>query len=82
MYSSFGNMDIFFEVLELCLRYILTLRMVIVIGTDHNINQVYSPGCFEEILNILRRFDLSVSEVTRGEAPLENVLTHLERSDF
>lgn len=82
--SPSGDINRFFCLLELCLTYLISLGVSIVIGTDHNINLLQNNGNTLEFLNLLRSFNVynCVSEPTRGESCLDSFLTNVNCWDY
>jgi len=79
--SPSGNMDRFLHLLELCLTVLLTMGMHIVIGTDHNINLLWTSHKTTAFLNLLRGFNFycATTDSTRGNSSLDTFLTNLDR---
>lgn len=82
--SPNGSVDRFFELLELCLMYLLKLGLQIVVGTDHNINLLNSSRDSSEFLNLLRGFNMysTVIEPTRCMASLDSFLTNISLGNY
>lgn len=78
--SPNGNMDRFFYLLEVCLTFLISFNVSIIIGTDHNIDLLRSSADRATFQNILRSFNIfcSVHGPTRGLASLDNFLTNLD----
>jgi len=79
-HSPSGNFNRFFYLLNMCLGYLTTLGLSIVIGTDHNVNVLTHPNVANDFMNILRSYNIffSVNEATHGDSPLDTILTNLD----
>lgn len=79
-HSPSGSFERFFYLLDMCLVYLTSLGLDIIIGTDHNVNILNHPSEASDFRNILRSHDIffSVNEPTRGLSPLDTVLTNLD----
>lgn len=82
--SPNGNLERFFTLLELCLNYLVSLDLRIIIGTDHNVNLLHNSREAADFLNILRGFNIycSVVEPTRDNSSLDTFLTNLDKYDY
>lgn len=74
--SPNGDLSRFFHLLEQCLRFLVTLNMSVVIGTDHNVDLLRATKDVANLLNILRSYNLysAVTEPTRGGGCLSGYL--------
>lgn len=79
-HSPSGSLDRFFYLLELCLDYLISLGLFAVIATDHNVNPLTHPNEATDFKNLIRSFGFyfSVDEPTRGDSPLDTVLTNFD----
>lgn len=82
--SPNGDVNRFFMLLEMCLNYVLTLGLSVLIGTDHNIDLLNPRNESHEFLNLLRSFNCysSVIEPTRGNASLDSFITNFDSWDY
>ncbi|XP_046684790.1 uncharacterized protein LOC124370547 [Homalodisca vitripennis] len=82
--SPLGQVARFLYLLELCLGFLVTLGLSIVIGCDHNINLCLNSDDAQDFLNLLRSFNFysSVSEPTRGAASLDSFLTNIDKWNY
>lgn len=82
--SPNGNLERFFFLLELCLNYLVSLNLPIIIGTDHNVNLLQNSREAVDFLNVLRGYNIycSVIEPTRGNSSLDTFLSNLDACDY
>lgn len=82
--SPSGNGVTFFNLLELCLEYLLTLGLFVIIGTDHNINLLRHSSEVTDFLNLLRSYNLycTIIEPTREKASLDTFISNFDRWNY
>lgn len=82
--SPLGDIKRFFHLLESCLGFLLTLKLSVIIGTDHNVNLNKSSPEASDFLNLIRSFNMyaSIIEPTRNTSSLDTFITNLDSWNY